>query len=121
VKSLRAWLLILLAFALPLRGAMAAAMLCAPAAGHVHAAAHSGHAHDHASHGVEASAHAHADHDHAAGDKCSYCASCCSATAPASITFSLPSAAPVAAEFPDPPAPNAEFFSGGQERPPRSI
>lgn len=127
VKSLRIWLLVLLAFALPLRGAMAAAMLCADDAGHGQVAAVPGHHHHHAGHDSQGASHSHAEHDHAsastpdAGDKCSLCASCCTATAPATVGFAMPQAPPVAAEFPDHPAPHAEFFSGGQERPPRSI
>jgi len=128
VKSLRIWLLVLLAVALPIRGAMAAAMVCAAGAGHVQATTVAGHAHhDHSGHVAQAVAHSHADHDHASGhahatgDKCSICASCCSATAPATVSFSVPQAPPAAADFPEQPAPRAEFFSGGQERPPRSI
>jgi len=128
VKSLRVWLLVLLAFALPIRGAMAAAMVCADGAGHVQATTVTGHApHDHAGHAAQATEHVHASHDHATGhghatgDKCSVCASCCSATAPVTMGFSLPQAPPAAADFPEQLAPRAEFFSGGQERPPRSI
>lgn len=73
VKSLRPWLLLLLAVLLPVRGAMAAAMLCPPAgtgspaevvvAGHDHAA-HGHAAHDHAGH--DPAGHARAGHAHAA-------------------------------------------------------
>jgi hypothetical protein len=131
VKSLRVWLLVLLAFALPLRSAMAAAMLCAPASGHVHAAASSdgghGQGHHHAGHAVAQDVHPHAaydpasDADHGTGDKCSFCASCCPATAPVPVTLAMPQAPPAAAGFPEHRAPSAEFVSGGQDRPPRTI
>lgn len=125
MKSLRVWLLVLLAFALPLRGAMAAAMACGSAATHVHGVAAAGHGHAHAAHD-SATQHAHAAHDHAASGhagpgKCGDCASCCSATAPVSFAFALPQAPPATTLFPECRAPAAEFFCGGQERPPRSI
>lgn len=129
MKSLRVWLLVLLALALPIRGAMAAAMLCAPASGHVHATASAGHIHEHGSRG-EATGHQHAAADHGqhggqtghdANDKCSFCASCCSATFPVAVTFNMPQAPPAGAKFPEYRAQVTEFFSGGQERPPRSI
>jgi hypothetical protein len=127
VKSLRIWLLVLLAFALPLRGAMAAAMLCADGPGHGQVAAAASDHHGHAGHDSQVASQGHAEHDHASGsahdasDKCSLCASCCSATAPAAVGFAMPQAPPVASEFPEQRAPHAEFFSGGQERPPRSV
>jgi hypothetical protein len=106
---------------------MAAAMLCTAGSGHVHVADVSGDHHGHAGHDSRSATHSHAAHDHAsgsahdAGDKCSLCASCCSATAPVAVGFAMPQAPPAAAEFPDDRAPRAEFFSGGQERPPRTI
>jgi hypothetical protein len=126
VKSLRVWLLILLALALPIRGAMAAAMLFAPASGHVHATASAGHVHEHGSH-ADAAGHQQAAADqgdkagHDGNDKCSFCASCCSATFPVAVTFNMPQAPPAGAKFPEYRAPATDFFSGGQERPPRSI
>ncbi|WP_427914962.1 hypothetical protein ACPWT1_08635 [Ramlibacter sp. MMS24-I3-19] len=124
MKTLRVWLLVLLAIALPMRSAMAAAMPCAPTSGHAHAAAST--AHGHPAQG-EAASHVHPAHDHesASGhdgaDKCSFCASCCSATAPVASSLSLAQAPPAVTQFPEHRAPAAEFFSGGQERPPRSI
>lgn len=126
MKSLRVWLLVLLAFALPVRGAMAAAMVCAPAAVHEHAVGFTGHAHGQAHH-ADSAAHAHAGqgHDATAGhdtaDKCSACASCCAATPPLVAGFALAQAPPAATQFPEHRAPAAEFLSAGQERPPRSI
>ena len=127
MKSFRVWLLVLLAFALPMRGAMAAAMLCANESGGVHASVVSGKSHDHADPGSESAHHAHAAHDHAsahahdAGDKCGACASCCSASAPIAVTFALPQAPPATAGFPSYRALAAEFVYGGPARPPRSI
>lgn len=127
VKSLRIWLLVLLAFALPLRGAMAAAKPCAAESGHVHVAGLPGDHHAHAGHRSPSASHAHAEHDHASGaahdedGKCSLCASCCSATAPVAVALAMAQAPPAAADFPESHAPRAEFFSGGQERPPRNI
>ena len=127
VKSLRIWLLVLLAFELPLRGAMAAVMLCADETGHVQAAVADGDHHDHASVHGHGTTDTHSQHHHGSGSahdadgKCSLCASCCSATAPATVNFAMPQAPPAAAAFPDHRTPPAEFFSGGQERPPRSI
>lgn len=133
MKALRVWLLVLLAIALPMRGAMAAAMLCAPGGGaHAHVTAGpsapmpvtEGHAHDHAG---AALSHAHGAADHAssaghdADEKCGFCASCCSVSIPVTATLVLPQAPPAAQHFPEDVAPIAEFFPGGQERPPRSI
>lgn len=126
VKSLRVWLLVLLAFALPIRGAMAAAMVCAAESGLVHVSGTGDH-HDHPGHATQGASHSHAEHDHASGvghgsaGKCSLCASCCSATAPAAVSLAMPQAPPAAAAYPEYVAPRGEFFSGGQERPPRSI
>jgi len=135
MKSVRIWLLLLLALLLPVRGAVAAAMLC-PIAGsgvqtqvHVSAehAAHEAmhepthepmHEHQHDS----SSAHT-ADHDHGkAADRCNLCSAFCSLTP---LVGSVPTvAAPLelaATAFPDISAPPPSFLSDGQERPPRSI
>lgn len=134
VKSLRVWLLLLLAVALPLRGAMAAAMLCAEPGGTSHVVAWTGdgghgHAdHDDAFHGAQGT-HAGLAHDHGhdgvpgheTGDKCSLCASCCTLSVPVVLSFSLPQAPPATARYPDYLTPRAEFVSGGPERPPRSL
>ena len=87
---------------------------------HLHAAAHSeaastGHMHDDASGSAPADAEGNASHD------CSLCAGFCS------LTLILPtqptlSAAPTASpRYPCIAAPAPSFFSGGQERPPRTI
>ncbi|HEY9029395.1 MAG TPA: DUF2946 family protein [Burkholderiaceae bacterium] len=125
MKTLRIWLLLLLAVLLPVRGALAAAMPCAgeglhQPAGLVHAGAQLHH-HMHAPGDAHAHAAAHA-HAHAGVDKCNLCASCCSAT-PLPATFSL-TIAPLeepSASFPALQASTPTFLSEGQERPPRSV
>jgi hypothetical protein len=143
VKSWRIWLLLLLAVLLPVRGAVAAAMMC-PVAGFGvqvelamggHSAGHeamdramshnhSG-GHDHASshgHPNVASDDGHPGHDHAVSEGCNACSAYCSVTP-------LVSAIPTLAEplgrttvkFSDFSAPPPSFVSGGQERPPRTI
>jgi uncharacterized protein involved in copper resistance len=130
VKSLRLFLLLLMAVLLPLRSAIAAAVPCAglehsvPAM-HVHAMA-AGHAaaalpgQSQQPTSVQHAAPQH--HEHAASDKCSLCASCCSAT-PMPATFSFSVAAPErrAANFPALDASSPTFLSEGPERPPRSV
>ena len=90
MKLVRIWLLVLLATLLPVRGALAATMLCAPAIGsqgHAHGAAdHHGHGEAHA--GDEAAAH-HQQEDGGAHDKCSLCASCCATATPPSIASAV--------------------------------
>ena len=140
VKLLRACLLVLLFVALPIRGAMAATMLCPPANG----AAHAGMSvvDPEAGHDLEGPMHADPDqrhdhdhehdhaqaqpgdgaHDHAHHDKCNVCTSSCS-------SLPLPSASAGIAEpeiltsvsFPELSAPAPTFQSDGQERPPRTI
>ena len=135
VRTVRIWLLLLLAVLLPIRGAAAAAMLCPVAEtgrqvelrlhdqsiGH-HAVDESAQA-DHASVHPDHAAGGH-PHDDGAGqpDKCNMCSAFCSVTP---LVGSLPTVlAPLdsaAASFPDLSAPAATFLSGGQERPPRII
>ncbi|MBX3618969.1 MAG: hypothetical protein KF891_03090 [Rhizobacter sp.] len=121
VKSLRIFVLVLLAMLLPLRGVSAATGLCeqlstphaeALVLGHGDAMA-SDAGHDHSQ--------PH-DHDHSGADKARHCVSSCSATA---LMTALPTlaSAPMAGTtaFPHFAAPSPTFLSGGQERPPRSI
>jgi hypothetical protein len=94
---------------LPWRGAVAAAMLCPPAAMP-------------ASHG----AHGHHGHDNnpppAADAKCQLCAATCALSTLLAPALSLPQPpAMAAAAFPPLVALAPEFLSSGQERPPRSI
>jgi len=126
VKTLRIWLLVLLAILLPIRSAIAAALPC-EGIGH-HAPAEHAQMHHHmsaASVEHESAAqgeHGAHHHDHAGADKCNLCSSCCS-TAPLLLTFSPTVAAldDPRAEFPLIQAPASTFLSDGQERPPRSI
>jgi hypothetical protein len=143
VKSWRICFLLLLAVLLPVRGAVAAAMLCPVAgsgaqmelpmvgqsAGHAAMDAamlhdHPG-GHDHAGghgHAADASADGHPSHDHAASDGCNACSAYCSLTP---LVSSPPTLAepldPTAVKFSDLSAPPPSFVSGGQERPPRTI
>jgi hypothetical protein len=139
VKSWRLWFLLLLAVLLPVRGAVAATMLCSVATPGVQAEllsvsdqATSHEAMDHAmSHDEHAGAHdhagmshddGHAGHDHTTSGKCNMCSAYCALTP-------LASDAPVLAEplgltavkVSDHSAPPPSFFSDGQERPPRTI
>lgn len=133
MKNLRVWLLLLLAL-LPVRGAMAAAMLCSAGSGGLQgeppfaAPAHEviEHAHDHAS-PDRAHDHSH-DHAHAAdgarhapADHCEMCSAFCSITPLVSELPPLPGPHMLATlAFPVLSAPAPSFFSDGQERPPRS-
>ncbi|MFZ5548737.1 MAG: hypothetical protein ACOZJX_08585 [Pseudomonadota bacterium] len=143
MKLLRVWLLVLLTVLLPIRGGMAAAMLCPPAGaagpaglmqhqgGHGHGVGHeSGHGSDHegdhahghhAAHGgaagagTDPAAHAHAD----GCDLCS--ASCACPPLPSAAVSGVPEPRGLkSAGAPDPVAPAPRFLSGGLERPPRS-
>ena len=118
-KTWRLCIVLLLALLLPLRGAVAATTMCAPAtAGSQHAMAvtpptHAEHAtpHDHAA------MLAHAQH---APSSCSVCADCC---APAMVFGDVPAPTPpvlfATALFPAPRALAPSFMSDGPERPPR--
>jgi len=143
VKSWRTWLLLLLVVLLPIRGAVAAAMLC-PVAGSGaqmemamvdHSAGHAAmdHAmsHDHSGGHDHTSAHDHAPdasgdslpgHDHAESEGCSACSAYCSLTP---LLSNLPTLAepidPTAVKFSDLYVPPPSFVSDGQERPPRTI
>lgn len=131
MKPLRTVVLLLLVLLLPLRGAVAATMLCgtaghtpeAVAAVHMHGgqADPPGH-HAHADPGEHG--HAGASHEGKGGpaDSCHLCASGCHATplatAPPEVAAPLLSATVV---FPAVSAAAPAFQSDGQERPPRSI
>ena len=139
VKAFRVLLLLLLAVLLPVRGAVAAAMLCpvagsgmqnewrAPSPAHQamdHAMAHgTAGAHD----GQAAAGHGH-DHGHHQGhdqgqasDECNMCSAYCSITPLVQDVPRLPAPLdPPAVKFPDLSSPAPIFLSDGQERPPRS-
>jgi hypothetical protein len=146
VKFLRVWLLVVLAVLLPVRGAVAAAMLCPPpgagtpserlvasAAFHaqdagLHAVEQHDHAadghHDHAGsahHGL-ASGDGHHDHASTEHDKCNLCSAFCSSVPLPSESGGVPEPLNLStASFPDLAVPAPSFLSDGQERPPRSV
>ena len=129
VKLARIWLLVLLAVLLPLRGAMAAAMMCPPPASpHGMSAATQGDARGH--HHDMALARAHAGHhgdslrhheNSAVQNDCSLCAACCLTVPLTAAAPTLPERHDGAPSFPELAAPPPSFLSGGLERPPRSI
>jgi hypothetical protein len=131
LKTVRICFLLLMAVLLPIRGAVAASMLCEVGgfgvqselrmverggspqqlAGDPHEAAH-----DHGSAGQ------HDGHDHGGGNKCNMCSAFCSLTPLVSEAPRLPE--PVAlpsVKFPNFSTPAPSFLSDGQERPPRTI
>jgi hypothetical protein len=134
VKHLRTFILVLLAVLLPIRGAVAATMLCPEGEGTDTAAVvaqherHDMHA-DHEMHVGNAASHHHASadapNDSSAGEHpttCHYCASgCCMA----SIVGTVPSVGQPtltsSVTFPALATPVAAFQSDGQDRPPRTI
>jgi len=125
MKSVRICLLVLLALLLPVRGAVAAAMLCPIAGSGVQTEMQT--SSEHAAHEAmheHKDAHEHtADHDHGkTADRCNLCSAFCSLTP---LTGSVPTVAtPLdlsTTTFPDFSAPPPSFLSDGQERPPRSI
>src|SRR5215212_1779317 len=134
MKLVRIFFLLLLALLLPIRGAVAAAMLC-PVAGT--GSQTEVRVHDHAIGHHEAGSTGDANHsmhdEHSAGDdghdgsasaveKCQLCSAFCSVpplVETLSATFKLPD--PEAPMFPDFAARAPSFFSDGPERPPRSI
>lgn len=144
MKLVRIGLLLFLAVLLPVRGVLAAAVLC-PMSGVgsgtlEHAPAHSEalpsvtagdieSAHEAQHHPGRAAAAQLGDHDAgsehhdhgSAADKCNVCSAVCSLTP--LVTSSPVIAAPDLAgeKFPALPAPVPSFLSGGQDRPPRSI
>lgn len=130
MKVLRLWLLVLLAVLLPLRGAMAAAMLCPPAGAPMpvewRAGSHEAHhAHDRAE--ARAAMHHHEGAAHDEGSpapdhgQCNLCSAFCSLTPlPSAMPGVPPPLEASTASFPAWSAPAPSFVSDGQERPPRS-
>jgi len=130
VKTLRVLLLVLLAVMLPVRGVMAATLMCPQHAG----ADSSAHAMPMGGDGehVDAAGVAHGDdgalqdahhHDGESGsDTCNLCSACCSVPpVPSAALAMLPPLEGPAATFPSFAAPALAFQSEGPERPPRSI
>ena len=128
VKTFRTAFLILLALLLPIRGAVAGAMLCPQGHGPAIVAQASKHA-GHYMHGDTGAAHHHehqgaADHGEQAGqaNACNICVAFCSMTpmlstmptlVPAMLAFTL--------SFPELAAAPPRFQPDGLDRPPRSI
>lgn len=131
MKLLRLWLLVVLAVLLPVRGVMAATMMCTPAGGPAHTGMSVDEAgqHDHSSHRhsdqvFDPAQHDHgkAVHGHASDDKCNVCSSTCSSPPLPSATAGIDEPRVLSAvSFPDLFAPAPTFQSDGQERPPRTI
>jgi hypothetical protein len=134
VKYLRTFLLVLLTVLLPIRGAVAAAMLCPAKTATVSTAADAGHGehemrggHDIDAHHTAVRDHSHgeAPHDAASGGHataCQFCAGGCCVTPLAFATPSVESPCLTAsAVFPALTARVAAYYSDGQDRPPRTI
>ena len=141
MKTTRLCFLLLLTVLLPLRGAVAAAMLCSVggsgmqselrlqghplghdmaggAMAHEHGTSHD-HGHDHA--GAD-SQHAGDAHHQAGSDRCNMCSAFCALTPMLSAMPTLLEPLDLTAvEFSDHAAPAPDFFSDGQERPPRTL
>ncbi|TAL20768.1 MAG: hypothetical protein EPO01_12965 [Aquabacterium sp.] len=132
-RTVRLFLLWLLAVALPMQGAAAAAMLhCSQAqgAGQVATQAHAhhhdhDHGHDHAAmqgHADAGNARSATHDDHAAGKTgCSACASCCHALALPAPAIVLPMQEPAFTPFALRAHAAAVFLTDGPERPPRAL
>lgn len=133
MRALRILLLVSLTLMLPVRGVMAAAMLCPPSAagmgGAMHASPastgeHAAHTHGAEHHGtaiVDAAAAGHHHETGAAADTCHLCSACCSVPPVPSAAPSMPQPHAVAAgDFPAYTVPVPRFLSDAQERPPRS-
>jgi len=128
VKTLRVVFLVLLAMLLPIRGAVAGAMLCPEGSSstmYAQASEHVGHDAHHdagAAHHHEHAGSAHHDEQAGHAKACNICATFCSMTP-------MPSAMPTLVReelastltFPELSTASPTFQSGGQDRPPRSI
>jgi len=133
VKLVRLWFLLLLAVLLPIRGAVAAAMLCAVGAGspqtewravepRAHADMDAVHEHHEAADHAHTGSDHHDGHDQGVADKCNMCSAFCALTPLWSEAPRLPE--PMALPsvgFPDLSTPAPSFVSDGQERPPRTL
>jgi hypothetical protein len=122
VKSLRIFVLVLLAMLLPLRGVSAAALLCEQQPASHAEVVTVAHGHEMASTAGHDPSHQQHDHDHSGVDKGRHCLSSCSA--PPLMGEAPTIASPLAngtTVFPHFAAPAPTFLSDGQERPPRSI
>ena len=130
MRTVRIWLLVLIAVLLPVRGAVAAAMLCPMGVEHAPVASAE---HRHDDRAVAADHHDHTDHEHrglqahdhdhgSSADKCNLCVAFCSITPLLSELPTVPAPQEVTTlRFPSYAAAPPSFFSDGEERPPRSI
>jgi hypothetical protein len=129
VKQLRTFILVLLAVLLPIRGAVAAAMLCPEGVETNAAVAVAGSGH-HEMHADRSASHHHdssgsATDDSSSGGHPATCHFCAGGGCMATIVGTVPSLgqpdATASVTFPEltPPAP--AFHSDGQDRPPRTI
>lgn len=134
MKHLRLFILILLSVLLPVRGALAATMLCPQGEATSTAVVVAGHEH----HELQSHPAVHADHSaahHHAGEAasgeespsgehpttCNFCASGCCMASIVGVLPSVASPGPTASvAFPMLTAPAPAFQSGGQDRPPRT-
>lgn len=135
MKHLRTFILVLLAVLLPIRGAVAATMLCPESGGTSTAVVvaeqgHHGMQADHATHAEHSAAHHHAsadaaDDDSRSGQHPATCHLCASGCCMVSIVGSVPSVAEPgltsSVTFRALTALIPAFHSGGQDRPPRTI
>ena len=127
MKSLRAFLLILLAVLLPLRGAIAAEGLCTMAHGPMgasHAAGHGSHdvgraSASHQHHASAAAQHAHGEHQGGA-NPCNFCSAFGGIAGPIA-PLTVPARSPGAKVFARVDAPPARLIAGRLERPPRTL
>jgi hypothetical protein len=118
VKTLRVWLLLLLAVLLPMRGAMAAAMPCPPATPSHHAVV----SHEPCHQGSDAAAEQPgADQTAADTGGCDLCATCAlAAPLPSTVVSGVPEPLGLrSAAAPEPGALAPSFLCSGLERPPR--
>ena len=133
MRTVRALFVIFLALLLPLRGAVAGAMLCPAGGASAAASSHMQHlaAHDDATamHHDDGAHHDHAHHEQAQPTStssshdtgCNLCIAFCSMTPmPSAAPTIEPSTLSTTLSFPALQAPAPSFQSGGPDRPPRS-
>jgi hypothetical protein len=127
VKSLRVFLLILLAALLPLRGAIGAEGLCSLAQGPMgasHAAVHGSHdvgraSASHQHHASAGAQHAHGE-PHGGANPCNFCSAFGGIAGPIA-PLAVPARSPGAKVFARVEAPPARLIADRLERPPRTL
>ncbi|CAN5135822.1 hypothetical protein BH11PSE9_BH11PSE9_02610 [soil metagenome] len=122
MKNLRLFILVLLAVLLPVRGAMAAAMMCGQGEG-THAVAVAEHSSHHSAGGDAADDGRSPDHpsDHHPANCHLSASGCCMASMLGTFPALAQPAMTASVVFPTLTAPLPAFHSDGQERPPRTI